>query len=461
MPRRQPHQQHPQKLRARSSSLSSNGADVEGGTVVALDISTDTDIDFDTDTDTVDQKKQARLVSSSWSLLWQRARSSLVWPTRREQVNLLLPRYNVRRRTDGRADDLDPDEEVQLMALAASSASSRYDLDSSTSSDSLESADYEAPPPSSSSSSETSQAEEVLLFEEGASRPRHAWILRRHPKLPPPVDVEAYMARREMTKGQERWNALTVLPAPLYCLYYICAALWIPPALLQKLYDEVQTTDQAWPETWVGTPADCHVAAADGWWTPLSLPAWPPATILAIAAGVILHAPWSVLYHWTYAHALPAGVARTTHWSRRMDQAMLHLFCTTAAYGTSGSWDYMMASALFNADSAYRHSTPKVAPRRNKARLTLAIIAYSLPILRQGHTALFLQFWATMSVSMWLFATYPLGGWSHAIFHIVVTAILPLLFQAATLTASSQASLHLAAQCTVWQQPSPSWFVGV
>jgi hypothetical protein len=432
-----------------------------------------------------DKKKQAPAVvtrSSFVSHLWQRAQSSLV-PSR---TSLQLPRYyyDVRSyvRTNHSSVDAreEEEEEVQLIALSPSASSS--DLDSS--SDSLES----AAPPSSASTSSNGPPEQVLLFEEGASAPRHAWILRRRAtklRLPPAVDVQAYMARRSMTKLQERCNALTVLPAPLYCLYYVLAALWIPPALVHHLREEVQTTGVAWPDTWVGEPSACHVAAAAAtdaysWgssssnrWASSCLlpPSWPPATILAIAAGVILHAPWSVLYHWTYAHALPAGVARTTHWSRRMDQAMLHLFCTSAAYGTSGSWDYMMASALFNADSAYRHFTPKVAPRRNKARLTLAIIAYSLPMVggsnsnisnNNGDASLFLQFWATMSVSMWLFATYPLGGWSHAIFHIVVTAILPLLFQAATLTASSQAAIHLAAQCTVWQQqqqPSHSWLL--
>lgn len=295
------------------------------------------------------------------------------------------------------------------------------------------------------------RAEEVWLYEEGSDKPpRHAWILRRKPTFQE-VDVDAYMANREMTALQEKWNALTMIPHPILCIWFVCAGLWIPKTMVQEMQLEAQASGTGWPETWIGEPTECLslLPTATTWW---NLAYWPPAPVLAVAIGVTLHAPWSMLYHWKYAHQLPPGAARTNHWSRRMDQAMLHFACAMLSFATSGSWDYLIATALFNADSAYRHFTPKVSPRRNKVRITLAIIAYSIPMLRQGHTLLFCQFWAGMSLCMWLFAAYPIGGWSHAVFHIVsVFTLIPLL-QAASLTVAAQDAVQMAAQCTVWSQ---------
>ena len=48
------------------------------------------------------------------------------------------------------------------------------------------------------------------------------------------LNVEMYMAKREMTKTQERWNAVSVLPSPLYCLYFLCTAQWLTAAAIEE-----------------------------------------------------------------------------------------------------------------------------------------------------------------------------------------------------------------------------------
>jgi hypothetical protein len=50
------------------------------------------------------------------------------------------------------------------------------------------------------------------------------------------LDVVKYLTKREMTPFQERMNAITILPNPIYCLYFISAGLWVPSQ--QLLLDE-------------------------------------------------------------------------------------------------------------------------------------------------------------------------------------------------------------------------------
>lgn len=376
-----------------------------------------------------------------------------------------LPRYDIqtsvvtsddqsRHHQDTTREEGNGGGDVQLIAISSSPSSSSIRRSRQTSEDMDCCSQYDSVALYDSvieSMEEQPSSEEVLLYEKGSNKPRHAWILRRKPTFKE-VDVEAYMANREMSALQEKCNALTMIPLPVFCIYYIWSCCWIPAAMIEELKGEVQaagTTRANWPAHWMGEPADCLPPT----WGLLSLPYVPPAPVLAVALGVILHTPWSMLYHWKYAHQLPAGSPRMNHWSRRMDHAMIHLAAAIIAYGTSGcSWNYMMATGLFNADSAYRHFEHKVAPRRNKVRTFLAVLAYSMPLLRSGHAELFLEFWAVMGVCGWLFAAYPIGGWSHAAFHaLLVIPLFPLL-EAASLTGAAQESVIMAAQCTVWNK---------
>jgi hypothetical protein len=132
---------------------------------------------------------------------------------------------------------------------------------------------------------------------------------------------------------------------------------------------------------------------------------------------------------------------------------MIHVASAIIAYGTSGSWDYFVANVLYNADCVYRQlHEQRVRPRRNKVRLLISVIAYTLPIIwHKGHDNWFLfgQLWIVLLVGFWLFGLYPIGGWSHCVFHLVAMLLPPLLMQAACRLPVAQEQMQLAAQCVV------------
>ena len=237
-----------------------------------------------------------------------------------------------------------------------------------------------------------------------------------------------------MTKTQERWNALTVVQSPIYCLYFILAAKWITESTPQSTFVNDTSQEQCLPQS------NWH-----------SMPALPPLPVVAVAVAIIAHAPCSFLYHWKYAHALPPGAARTNHWSRRLDQSMIHFTSACLSYATSGSWDFFFANCLFNIDCIVRQFQPKVRPRRNQVRIGISVFAYSIPILRRGDWVHFIAFWLVMITSGWLFVHYPIGGWSHAAFHLVVALAPPILLQVAMQLPASQDQIQVAAACALLQ----------
>jgi len=168
----------------------------------------------------------------------------------------------------------------------------------------------------------------------------------KFPRQQKTLDVAKYMAEREMTPMQERMNALTMIPNPIYCFYFIVASLWLSD--MQEDSATSSSSDNA-------SDASCLEI-------PLlpRLHAMPPLTIMAIALGITLHAPFSFLYHWKYASSLPPGLPRTNHWSRRMDQSFIHVCSALMAFGTTGSWDYFFVNVLFNCDCIYRQFKKKV-----------------------------------------------------------------------------------------------------
>jgi hypothetical protein len=243
------------------------------------------------------------------------------------------------------------------------------------------------------------------------------------------IKVDAYMASREMTELQERWNALTMIPSPLYCIYYILAGKWLD--------DSVAQTDI------LGDHFNQGTKCIQSSWFP-NVHAMPPLAVMFVTLGIAIHAPFSFIYHWKYAHALPPGIARTDHVSRRLDQAMIHVASAFLAYATSASWEYFLANILYNADCFHRQFHKEIFPRRNQIRIAISMVFYTIPILFRDVT-LFFECWAVILVSVWLFVRYPLGGWSHCSFHLVIALLPPLLMEAACQI--SQAEIQHAAQC--------------
>jgi len=251
------------------------------------------------------------------------------------------------------------------------------------------------------------------------------------------LDVEKYMAGREMTPFQERMNAVTVVPGAFYCIMVLLSGSWLSKTIIEGNkyeYDmvDMNTFDDSQCISWAWLP---HLHA---------LPPLPP---VAVAIGIVLHAPFSFIYHWKYAHRLPPGLARTTHWSRRMDQAMIHFCCACMSYATSGKLDFFFVNFLYNADCFYRQFFKRVQPRRNQVRIGISVAAYTIPILRREEFLLYSKLGVLFVICGWLFRSYPIGGWSHSAFHIVLAFIPPMLMTAALELPASQSQLSVAVQC--------------
>jgi hypothetical protein len=266
------------------------------------------------------------------------------------------------------------------------------------------------------------------------------------------LDVDKYMASREMTPFQERMNAVTVMPGAFYCIMFLLSGMWLKPSFIQEYEQELLTINT---NNGVTTPTDTAAESLFDDSQCLSLGymphlhALPPLPLVAAALGIIFHAPFSFIYHWKFAHRLPSGLPRTTHWSRRMDQVMIHVCSGCMAYATSGRIDFFLVNAIFNIDCIYRQFMEKVYPRRNQIRIFISIVAYTIPWLRRGDFTLFAKVWFLFGISGWLFSQYPIGGWSHSAFHIVMAFVPPLLMTAAVELPASQSQLKVAAQCAL------------
>jgi hypothetical protein len=281
-------------------------------------------------------------------------------------------------------------------------------------------------------------------------------------RLKVPFDIVKYQAKRKMSVCQEKWNAVTILPNPFYCTYFLLTAQWVTVVSRQVkssslstllVDDNQQPTDgtaaldyeydptplQGFLNRSFGASEDTGCLPPSPWH---SMPALPPLPVLAVVAAICLHAPFSCLYHWCYSHCNGPN-----HWSRRLDQSFIHVASALMTYASSGSADYFLANALYNADCVRLQFRNPVRPRQNQARIAISILAYLLPIVKRGDLELFGRLFVLFAVSGWLFASYPLGGWSHAAFHLVVALVPPLLLAAATRLDSSSVQIRVAAQC--------------
>mmetsp|Transcript_8158 Transcript_8158/g.11710 ORF Transcript_8158/g.11710 Transcript_8158/m.11710 type:complete len:420 (-) Transcript_8158:127-1386(-) len=252
-------------------------------------------------------------------------------------------------------------------------------------------------------------------------------------------DVLAYMSWREMTPLQERINAITVIPNAFYCLYFLLAGKWLDTEVIERAREAFSSVDvTSFP--WIQNMMEFHPATIT-----------PPLAVLAVAIGIILHAPFSFMYHWLCAHHLPPGVARIEHWSGRLDKSFIHVMSTCISYATSGSWKYFLVCAILNADCIYRQFLPEVRPRRNLTRIGLSLTASTIPIFWRGEALLFGKIYSILTLMTWLFAKYPFGGWSHTAFHGAIMFLSPLFMTAACNLSSSRAQIQTAAMHAVLQ----------
>jgi len=167
-----------------------------------------------------------------------------------------------------------------------------------------------------------------------------------------------------------------------------------------------------------------------------TLPMW------LLVTSVWFHAPFSFAYHSLCAarHEDPHFDTLGSVW-RRLDHTTIHLSAACIAFATSNSALYFLACAAFNAVAALLHwTTSSVNLPRNQCFTCLAVLLYVLPL----HPAVFrgspprdcfFPALATFFLAGLTFRTYAFGGYSHAIFHLLMTLFSHFIFLGACATA--------------------------
>ena len=276
-----------------------------------------------------------------------------------------------------------------------------------------------------------------------------------------PLNVEDYSASRKMTKAQEIWNAISMTPPTIYCFVYLLMGDWTPP----DSYTATAVVDTVDALSYIhSTSRSRNINSCLD--SPNLRRTLPPLPVLAVMIGTALHMPCSVLYHWNCAYSLDAR-RRVHHWSRRLDQIMIHFAAALFSYGSSGSVVYFVVCTVFNLHCMYillgLNKKSRYQPRNNQARVGIAIFAYGLPLLIRRDYCKFLLFWCIVGISMWLFSQYPLGGWSHCAFHLAIGCVPVILIEAAKELPESQPQHLLSpANCIAGRQfieePDVSFF---
>jgi hypothetical protein len=70
------------------------------------------------------------------------------------------------------------------------------------------------------------------------------------------------------------------------------------------------------------------------------------------------------------------------------------------------------------------------------------------PHFESATSPLFAHCWLVLFLSGYFFIAYPLQGWSHAVFHLVICFVPPMLMQAALALPSSQPYVQTAIHCS-------------
>lgn len=252
---------------------------------------------------------------------------------------------------------------------------------------------------------------------------------------------EQYANQRTMTTLQEKVNAVTILPSFFLCLHYVLAGKWVLPETIETGKELLSRGKED------GSNGCTNWAYFPGMFM-------PPPTVIAICLGVIVHCPWSFIYHWKYA-TNPNPAERLKHWSRRMDHSAIHAASICWSYSIScGSLAFLLLNLLYNADCIRCHWEEEIKPRRNQARILGSMLLYTSPLLFMpdddgSRFVLFCKIWSYFVVAVWCFVAYPIGGWSHAAFHIVMVAVPYLLLEAAKMEAGGEWSIAAAAVCGI------------
>mmetsp|Transcript_5523 Transcript_5523/g.10511 ORF Transcript_5523/g.10511 Transcript_5523/m.10511 type:complete len:327 (-) Transcript_5523:4799-5779(-) len=257
-------------------------------------------------------------------------------------------------------------------------------------------------------------------------------------------------SRRQMSTSQEVWNAITMLVTPILGLFFILSGMWVTEEDVirarESLFHEFSDSNNQIDLYFEGQERCLHSQVFP------RLPAVPPVATLSIVLGYVLHSPCSIYYHLLCAFKIPPGPKRLDHWSRRLDQSMIHVMGTLVSYGTSGSIKYGLLSLAFTVDSIYRLFRPIHQPRGILIRMIIGFLMPVLPALVYGHFEEVIQFLIIYALSGWMFTTYPFGGYSHGFFHLIAALSNPIQLVLSTKLLTSQQAIQIAASCVVAAQ---------
>jgi len=258
-------------------------------------------------------------------------------------------------------------------------------------------------------------------------------------------DAKAYLDDRVMSPLQEACNALSMLPQIIFSAYFVLSGSWAKGATANMDYPIIRQRSN-WLTTFLGDEY--------GWAENLGcishplfphLTAVPPPAVMVVALAGMVHPIFSIVYH-SYCMKLEPS-KRIPHWSRRLDHAFIHFASACASYGTTGRIDYFILNVFFNIDCAIKQFETKICPKRNVTRVGISILMYTLPVLLHRHYVLYCKFLLMFILAGYSFSKYPIGGWSHTLFHVFLSFLPYLMFSAAVLLDSSQPQINLAAHC--------------
>ena len=264
--------------------------------------------------------------------------------------------------------------------------------------------------------------------------------------------AETISDKRHMSQNQEIWNALTMIFPVGIGIYYLLSSGFISEDDILRAEESprvqnLHTMNTIFGATSTGSVHQEQQCISSPYFP--SLHALPPIGTISIALGYMLHSPCSMLYHYLCAYKLDTAPQRMEHWSRRLDQSMIHILGCFINFGISGSIPYCLMTLAFSVDSIVRLFKPGFRPKENQIRMGLTMSFNVMPAVIYGYYDDAAKIALIYAISAWIFAKYPFGGYSHGIFHLVAALATPIQLGMSTRLIASQEAIDIAAKCTV------------
>jgi len=153
----------------------------------------------------------------------------------------------------------------------------------------------------------------------------------------------------------------------------------------------------------------------------------------ALAYGTLLHLPFSFFYHLLCAFRVFKDPVDCI--PRKLDQTFIHVNCVIFAYGLSGSYILLIATAIINTWHIIRlwlrGKHDNAFERRSN--ILMDVVVYTMPMAYRGDY----HNWAIALFGCWGSAAFVFafndmfGGWGHQLSHVIMALFLGLLLHSA------------------------------